>query len=660
METAVELSPEAYPCRWFGCSNQYNDPEHLYLHLTNDHVGRKATRNLCLKCHWEDCSVETVKRDHITSHLRVHIPLKPHHCSYCSKTFKRPQDLKKHEKTHTEEEIEEALSLQNNLNHAPHGLQPLTPPRHPQSDKSLTPNTIHQPSPLGYPISPPQSTTYSEDLIDSFSANPSTSPYTDITEQFTSGENALEFSADDFVNLHDSSMVGNQGLAGTNKRGRSSVDASDAINELFADVLQNKKLKSSEGLKPEYSANMVDRLNTLSTFVEGIDSNTIDLNIQDEQDVAFFNEWMAQLSTNIGQGDDTLALQLNQTSLSNAVYQDVSVNQMPNNTGTLGEAASYSSLFANSDMGYSNANTSPFDIDQNILSTSSSVLYPTAGDSQYVHSKPSDDYNVSAGYPSIGSGSQAGNVGTVGQRQHYSNTPSIAPTYFMPNMNVALNYGRSNEAEKMDYSTLAHLRTPRADNSIEVKPEKGDQSLPAKEQVTHERKKNVQTVLAQMAGQKPQSRPSSKFTTFIQYVTPSKPQSEKADSSRGISPSDDYEPHSQPASPQSNGQSTYPYSSSKATHPDSDSHVDILTMNMDNIQLEDHDEGVNENGVSGTTSLYPTSPLEASESNSDIETRRKHLLVLHRLYELVSSKYPKVTYKEENVSVIPQQTIPAL
>lgn len=408
---------------------------------------------------------------------------------------------------------------------------------------------------------------------------------------------------------------------------------------------------------------MVDRLNTLSTFVEGIDSNTIDLNIQNEQDVAFFNEWMAQLSTNIGQGDDTLALQLNQTSLSNAVYQDVSVNQMPNNTGSLGEATSYSSLFANSDMGYSNANTSPFDIDQNIMSTSSSVLYPTASVSQYVHSKPSDDYNVSAGYPSIGSGSQTGNVGTVGQRQHYSNTPSIAPTYFMPNMNVALNYGRSNEAEKMDYSTLAHLRTPRADNSIEVNPEKGDQSLPAKEQVTHERKKNVQTVLAQMAGQKQQSRPSSKFTTFIQYVTPSKPQSEKADSSRGISPSDDYEPHSQPASPQSDGQSTYPYSTSKATHPDSDSHVDILTMNMDNIQLEDHDEGVNENGVSGTTSLYPTSPLEASESNSDIETRRKHLLVLHRLYELVSSKCPKcpkVTFKEENVSVIPQQTIPAL
>jgi hypothetical protein len=31
------------------------------------------------------------------------MPLKPHQCSVCDKTFKRPQDLKKHEKIHTEE-----------------------------------------------------------------------------------------------------------------------------------------------------------------------------------------------------------------------------------------------------------------------------------------------------------------------------------------------------------------------------------------------------------------------------------------------------------------------------------------------------------------------------------------------------------------------------
>lgn len=33
----------------------------------------------------------------------VHTPLKPHVCDVCKKPFKRPQDLKKHEKIHTEE-----------------------------------------------------------------------------------------------------------------------------------------------------------------------------------------------------------------------------------------------------------------------------------------------------------------------------------------------------------------------------------------------------------------------------------------------------------------------------------------------------------------------------------------------------------------------------
>ena len=33
----------------------------------------------------------------------MHTPLKPHVCEICKKPFKRPQDLKKHEKIHTEE-----------------------------------------------------------------------------------------------------------------------------------------------------------------------------------------------------------------------------------------------------------------------------------------------------------------------------------------------------------------------------------------------------------------------------------------------------------------------------------------------------------------------------------------------------------------------------
>ncbi|PWN19541.1 hypothetical protein BCV69DRAFT_284170 [Microstroma glucosiphilum] len=90
-------------CQWNDCGQTYEDPEILYQHLCNDHVGRKSTNNLCLTCHWIGCDAVCAKRDHITSHLRVHTPLKPHSCASCGKMFKRPQDLKKHERIHTED-----------------------------------------------------------------------------------------------------------------------------------------------------------------------------------------------------------------------------------------------------------------------------------------------------------------------------------------------------------------------------------------------------------------------------------------------------------------------------------------------------------------------------------------------------------------------------
>jgi hypothetical protein len=110
----------SHSCQWVDCDKVMPDPEALYHHLCNDHIGRKSTGNLCLTCKWKDCNTTCAKRDHITSHLRgthnesyfglvlhkwlaVHTPLKPHVCEVCNKPFKRPQDLKKHEKIHTEE-----------------------------------------------------------------------------------------------------------------------------------------------------------------------------------------------------------------------------------------------------------------------------------------------------------------------------------------------------------------------------------------------------------------------------------------------------------------------------------------------------------------------------------------------------------------------------
>ncbi|GBF63656.1 pH-response transcription factor [Trichophyton mentagrophytes] len=98
-------APGSLECQWQGCQELCPTPEALYEHVCERHVGRKSTNNLNLTCGWSNCRTTTVKRDHITSHIRVHVPLKPHKCDFCGKAFKRPQDLKKHVKTHADDSV---------------------------------------------------------------------------------------------------------------------------------------------------------------------------------------------------------------------------------------------------------------------------------------------------------------------------------------------------------------------------------------------------------------------------------------------------------------------------------------------------------------------------------------------------------------------------
>ncbi|CAJ0763264.1 13197_t:CDS:2 [Entrophospora sp. SA101] len=173
-------------CLWDKCSKSFEEPELLYNHLANDHVGRKSTGNLCLSCHWDRCEVQTTKRDHITSHLRT-----------CKKAFKRPQDLKKHEKIHTDQHQQQITMNKNlRLNKV---LHPPTPPLYCSiSDSSPTISSVS--SPGNPPLSPANS-----GISDLLGFSPNTHP-------IASDNNTLELSHDYWTLNHNQLAAANLDL----------------------------------------------------------------------------------------------------------------------------------------------------------------------------------------------------------------------------------------------------------------------------------------------------------------------------------------------------------------------------------------------------------------------------------------------------------------
>lgn len=104
-------------CRWGSCNLHFADGDDLYRHICTDHITKRPRKKSKprsfdpsvkeppippLYCEWENCQVCVQKRDHLTSHARIHIDTKPFECDQCFRKFKRPQDLKKHLRIHKE------------------------------------------------------------------------------------------------------------------------------------------------------------------------------------------------------------------------------------------------------------------------------------------------------------------------------------------------------------------------------------------------------------------------------------------------------------------------------------------------------------------------------------------------------------------------------
>ncbi|KAI8096746.1 uncharacterized protein BX664DRAFT_324737 [Halteromyces radiatus] len=432
------MDNEVFTCLWQGCTQQYFDAEQLYSHLTNDHVGRKSTGNLCLTCHWVNCDVTVVKRDHITSHLRVHVPLKPHRCSYCKKAFKRPQDLKKHEKIHTDEHL-------SNLRHysQQQPQQPLTPPRQAQYDVGhLSP--LNHASPQ-HPVSPPQSA-YSEDLTNTSNENgggwlyASVSPSTDMSDQFPTDHHHQPQQQPSF----------------------SFESPEQAMSGLIFPVDTNAKAVYNDDIaqRLDYLQNMMD--------TDSITPSQLNINISSEQQLADMNAWLAQLSESIG---------------SPGMLQQVDNNNNNNNNNN--------TVFDNYNVLLQDPTPSPPQQQQHMYNDAM-MMYPVANDDMYVRSLPiqssTDLYHdqqqlmnqmaqqqEQQGYQQL--------LMTTGQRQHYTSIPDMAPM-FQPDVRSALNFTSAKGSEKYNNPTDAKIDKKESQSYKPTKPNVNTDHVQDKQNVT--------------------------------------------------------------------------------------------------------------------------------------------------------------------------------
>ncbi|KAF9989732.1 hypothetical protein BGZ75_005096 [Mortierella antarctica] len=304
-----------YICQWDSCLKNFDDAELLYEHVRHDHVGRKASHNLCLTCRWDKCSVPTfAKRDHITSHLRVHIASKPYHCEICRKGFKRPQDLKKHEKTHqdgtapttTTASAPTASHLQATYEQP---YQPLTPPSYQDRSPSIAASTVSSvQSPYSMPLSPASMVDPTDSWNNPGLASPSYSTNSDLYSSPRTATQDLDLLNNPALGRPNIDVSGTYyGAFPTAPMGyedmvspASAKRSRDGFDEILSDTLGSFAMEAKKKrLDPSYNEDMMGRLNALSAILEvnPLTPDRLLTSLPDVNDWSQFNQFNQFCST---------------------------------------------------------------------------------------------------------------------------------------------------------------------------------------------------------------------------------------------------------------------------------------------------------------------------------------------------------------------------
>ncbi|KAM3583760.1 hypothetical protein VKS41_003735 [Umbelopsis sp. WA50703] len=260
----------------------------------------------------------------------------------------------------------------------------------------------------------------------------------------------------------------------------------NALDELFTDVLRNQKLS------PEYDTDMVDRLNTLSTFV---DNGNINTQLESPEELDQMQRWLQNLSNNInisnGYGAPASHMSSPMSSNPSSLQYPTSF-AMDDKQTYIGTQADLQAVYPQQIMddgsfGYANTN----------------ALYPS--DDMYVRShvqaQPDMQYPMANMQPYEQPSPYGMTAGNIGHRQHFVAAPSVATNYWGPTYHTTQNFTSAKDSspkpsDSVDFSKK-HVAPP-SPSSISSSDRVVVDDLPRikkEEMVDYENKKQMVSML---------------------------------------------------------------------------------------------------------------------------------------------------------------------